>query len=664
MHLRERESIPWQKIITEAGPRTDEEAYFRAFTDTAIKLALKEREKEKCDHALLQLGMEACLIRSKFAEALEISNGIESVEVLSLRAVALSVISDAQGLAKVFTIMEKLVNEESSPSDQIRLATTKVFLAAAERDTSVIICFMEFDNLLDTYPDQVENPLTETMYTLYVVGNLLNIIGQMHRAERIAESLEEMAKSRGHRLFLALAENLLGTTHGLLGDYAKAEEHFQRLYELSKLLSFKLGIAVAMNNLGKIKLGLIELEEAFNYFLRAYEMMDMDAHKLYCLTNLGEISFLLGHPISALEYLEKAIQIDMLVGLGLVETYALKAIVHSRIGEQETAWGILRIAMQLAESSEKPKERVAVLHAKGVLMAGENKILQANDALQDALTIAKDNELLEWLIQIELEIVRINIGEFERTTEKSYLTLAEYHLENTIQIATEQELHALYMECLILRCETRLYRGKLFEAKGDLERAIVVARRLNNVEMERIISQRLEMLNVTREGGIQLRPELTSLIMDRLSAFRPMEHPREIPQPEIHSLIVIGRFSGLPEFVHHFDDMLKLDSSLLSGFISVITSFSDEVLGKSGLLRSINQEGFTLMLEHTPNRIVILVANQETFDIRFKLHKFAQMFESTYPQSSETIRPKDYMAAKALIEEVFLKKDEPSDFQF
>ncbi len=663
-HLADRKSIPWQKIIQRTKKKATKGKYFKAFTDIVIDIASKECMKKNPDSSIITLGMEACLNRSRFAEALFISSGVNYIEVLSMRAIALSVISDAKGLGEVYGIMEKSINSESSPSDQVRLSTVKVMLAAAERDTSVIFCFMEFDNLLDTYPEQVEKPLTETMFTLYVVGNLLNIVGQMHRAERIADALMNMAKAKKHRLFMALAENLKGTTCGLLGKFAQAEEHFRKLQELSEELSFKLGLAVAMNNLGKMKLNYIELEAAFNYFLKAYDLMDMDAHKLYCLTNLGEISALLGHPESALEYLNQAIQLDSKVGIGLVETYALKAMIHSRVGDQTTAWGILRVAIQIAESSEKPKDQVAVFHAQGILKAEEGDINLANEMMTKALSIANEKELFEWLVRVELDIVRINIEKYITTSNKKQLQIAEYHLSDLIQIAQEQEFQALYAECLVLRSEIRLCRARLLEAKGDLERAAGLARLLGNQGMIREITQRLETLEMAGEEAISLEPDIVARILDRASAFKPAIYPREVPLPSIHAIIAINRNSGLPEYVYYFDEAISVDSSILSGFISAITSFSSEMLGESGFLRSISHEGFTLMLEHTDIRIVILVANRETFDVRFKLHRFTKEFEAMFPSSEEIIEPAEYSEAENLVKGIFLKVEEPAELSF
>jgi hypothetical protein len=118
---------------------------------------------------------------------------------------------------------------------------------------------------------------------------------------------------------------------------------------------------------------------------------------------------------------------------------------------------------------------------------------------------------------------------------------------------------------------------------------------------------------------------------------------------------VLDRGSGLPVFVYHFDATLEMDSSILGGFISAITAFSDELLGDKALLRSINHEGFTVMMEYTSERIVTLIADEETFDVRYTLRTFGDRFNEEYPLDLDTrgIDTKEFYGADNLVKRVF-----------
>ncbi|MFW9768017.1 MAG: hypothetical protein ACFFEM_04290, partial [Candidatus Thorarchaeota archaeon] len=108
-------------------------------------------------------------------------------------------------------------------------------------------------------------------------------------------------------------------------------------------------------------------------------------------------------------------------------------------------------------------------------------------------------------------------------------------------------------------------------------------------------------------------------------------------------------------YVYHFDSTLEMDSSMIGGFISAITAFSDELLGDKALLRSINHEGFTVMMEYSPERVVTLIADQETFDVRYMLRTFGQKFNITYPMEITTrgVDPTEFKDAEILVKKVF-----------
>ncbi len=71
IHLRDSEDIPWENISSATKVKTEQGMdYFAAFTDAVIDLATKESMKEAPVDAIIVLGIQACLIRGRHAEAL------------------------------------------------------------------------------------------------------------------------------------------------------------------------------------------------------------------------------------------------------------------------------------------------------------------------------------------------------------------------------------------------------------------------------------------------------------------------------------------------------------------------------------------------------------------------------------------------------------------
>ncbi len=653
IHLKESTQIPWEEMDRGIKVRLDKgHDQFSAFTDVSIDLATKECMKENPRSDLIALGLQSCLTRGRLAEALFLSTGSSSIEVLSLRSIVLFVLSDSQGLGEVMKEMEKIVTDDSPPSDKVRLSTVRVLLAAAERDTSVVIAVMEFDNLLETYPDQVEEPLTETMFTLYVIGDLLRAVGQAARASRINDTLQDMALKGNHRMFLALSENLRGNICNLSGEVQDAEKHYLRVKEISEILSFNLGLGMTYNNLGTLRHNSLNLEEALEFYKKAYDIMDMDAAKTAPLANLGEIAISLGRYDEAERYLSEAIRIEEKTHFGTIEVYAWYVILLARTGRDKEAKRYLKITKDKIGESEKPLQQAAYLLAKGAVESSNKKWKAALRSYEDTLRLSRENNLFEILVRSELNLAQTHMQAYQDEGNEEEVSQAIYHLDDLIQIAKEQGLQHLYAEALLLRSDILRLAGKTLEAKGDAERAKSVAA---YVEDSRLLFQAENRLNLIAGKQItQTPPPDLSKKIQRVAAFKPTGQLKQVPRPSLYILLTLCKESGLSEYVYHFDTEMEMDSGLVSGFISAITTFSNEVMGKIGMLRSINHEGFVLMMEHTEKRIVTLIAEEESFDIRYLLREFAKEFESIYPTVTlEGIKDDTFNKADELIHVVF-----------
>jgi len=655
-HFLSDDAIPWDNLIKAAGKRTKKDvSSFEAFTDVVIDLASKESMKEKSNPSILRMGAEAGLLRGRLAECLFISDGSSDPDILSLRAICLFVLSDTKGIIEALKMMESEIGKNSPPGHQVKLSTVKILLAAAEKDTSVITCIMEFDNLLEAYPEQVEKPTIETMFALYVVGFLLREVGQLDRAAHIVDTLEEMARSRNHRMMLALVENLRGNICSFRGEFDRAKEHYLRLQSASAKLSFDLGHAMALNNLGNLMLSMLKLEEAFGYLDGALELMQVEYGKIMPLTNLGELSIIMGRYEDAEKYLTQAIRIDEKVKRGILEPYTWYAVLLTKTSRFPEARKYLKKAKAMAKSSEKPLEQGAYLYARGVYDTSQHKFAAAIKHFEKALRTAKDNDILELLVHVKPQLAKMYVESHSITKDPEDITSAAYHIGDLIQISKEQGLQDLYAEALLLRSDIMKLAGKRLEAKGDLERALSVASFTGNYRLEEEANIRLREVIAPEAQAMEMDREGFSKAIDRVSAFKPAGSLKQVPTPTVSALIAIDRTSGLPEYVYYFDTKVQVDSSLVSGFVTAISSFTNELMETQGLLRSINHEGFALLMEHTESRTVALVASEETFDIRYLLREFSLKFDEKYPtpEASRGIDSKDYDNADDLVKQVF-----------
>ncbi|MEM2143503.1 MAG: tetratricopeptide repeat protein [Candidatus Thorarchaeota archaeon] len=652
------EDIPWTEIavVTAKAKQRGAKNHFEAFTDAVIEIASKETMKPQPNPSIIAMGVEACLMRGRLSEALFISSDVNDIRVMSLRAIVLFVVSDTQGLAELLSTAESLVNENSDTGHRVRLSTIKVLASAAERDTSVIQCVMDFDALLEAHPDQAEIPMPETMFTIYVIGALLRETGEINRALRVADVLQEMSEKQGNRMVRALVENLRGNISNIQGNIKAAREHYMRFKQMSEAMSFDLGVGMALNNMGALALAALSLEEALEYFKQALQYMTMDTGRLTTLVNLGEVAVILGRYDEAEQYLRQAMRLDAKTGKGLVEAYAWYAIMLSRKGMVVEAQRCLRRVEAMAENSERTLSKGIYLLAKGIHEMCSGRIEQSIATLESAVRYAMHESLFEILVPAELELARNHVQAYAKTQHREHLMKAIHRLDDVIQIAKEQSLHGLFAESLVLRSDVLVLAGKGLEAKMELERAADVARLINDSRLETEAVERLKRFAGEEPSEDMVDQGKLSASLERVSAFRTAGAMKEVPMPRLMLLLVLNSNSGLHEYTYRFDPSIDLDSSLVSSFISAITTFSSRLAGDVGLLRSINHEGLALMIEHTQDRMIALVAQHESFELRYRLQQFAKEFDLAYPPRDdiEVVRPGEFSDADRLVERLFL----------
>ncbi|MEM3526527.1 MAG: winged helix-turn-helix domain-containing protein, partial [Candidatus Jordarchaeaceae archaeon] len=101
----------------------------------------------------------------------------------------------------------------------------------------------------------------------------------------------------------------------------------------------------------------------------------------------------------------------------------------------------------------------------------------------------------------------------------------------------------------------------------------------------------------------------------------------------IYSLYFIERDSGKCMYYQKFSGV-EVDPDRLSGFISAIVSFSEELLPKMGneWLRTIDRGSFKLLVERGKNVYGLLITEMETPELRMKLKHLVVEFEKRFSE--------------------------------
>jgi hypothetical protein len=108
--LIDDEEIPWSEIIKTYNQRRKKNVkLIDAFTDTVVDMATKESMKEQPSSSILVLGLHACLVQGRLAEALFLSNDSDDIRILSLRGIVLFVLSEIDALREIQEIIRSVI---------------------------------------------------------------------------------------------------------------------------------------------------------------------------------------------------------------------------------------------------------------------------------------------------------------------------------------------------------------------------------------------------------------------------------------------------------------------------------------------------------------------------------------------------------------------------
>ncbi len=97
-------------------------------------------------------------------------------------------------------------------------------------------------------------------------------------------------------------------------------------------------------------------------------------------------------------------------------------------------------------------------------------------------------------------------------------------------------------------------------------------------------------------------------------------------------LQMIHRLSGVQLFSHRFREDIKLEPTLISGFISAVITFAEELKPSEGkeIIKFIDRGDFVLQVEPGENVIGLLILSSKDYSFKEKLKILVEEFENRY----------------------------------
>ena len=219
-----------------------------------------------------------------------------------------------------------------------------------------------------------------------------------------------------------------------------------------------------------------------------------------------------------------------------------------------------------------------------------------------------------------------------------------YFVDNLIDV-THEIKHLIYIDAILTKAGYYRFRNMENEAEQCLKLGIKFAEENN-------FSDRIEELKIILEEKKSLIQELrgSRKLFSKIRKFSFGTH-KKIPII-LYFLLVIDE-GGLPLYSYNFSKKQDIDDLLISGLISAIINFSQEVLGKGvETLRSITHEGRAVIIERQENIMAVLVSDNETFESRLQVRKFLKEAMSKI-KKKVSARPINQEEFQPIVESVF-----------
>jgi len=270
---------------------------------------------------------------------------------------------------------------------------------------------------------------------------------------------KSMSLESTDRSILYSYHNILAGIFSDQGLYQQALTHYQQALPLATLLAKPFFISQTENNLALVLLKLGQTREATSYFQRFYQQGQRDndpSVQAVALNNLGEAALQSGDVSAA-------------------ERYHQQALALRGLHQLEASWSFLNLARVALAQQDGPR---AVLLARHSLQLRQNRhvLEQAEAGLLLAQALLQTGEL----------------------------TKADQQLQQSLQLATRQQAHALSLQGWQLQANLAQRQQKNAQAVVAMQQALQAQQQLADQRFNLTVAQQsAEMGVTTREMEIQ-----------------------------------------------------------------------------------------------------------------------------------------------------------------
>lgn len=550
-------------------------------------------------------------IYNKFKEKIDSTNlSIQSCYLLSLRDLFL--IDEFERTRD--SILELTENISEKKQKEFVILSIGEFSARTQKRPEIgykalnelLRYLIEIDDLASQFPFILDALLTDLVNFAYALADDTLKDLWIDSAIKRAQNYENFG-------MLSSLYNLLISLSLKEYNLQQAEENFEE----GKNYALKIGserlqaiLELSSAEMNKMKGEQDKALEIYQTLLDKSEISTPMQIEIY--ERMGNIYLLNDELVKADEYYTKAHNLNKEHGF----LFPMIEIVYGYINflKEDDKGESLEFGLQLAEEQFDFNSMPYYYFYKGLYHQKNVDLATAVGFFEHALEFFENQMIFEGILYTYAALADSYFEMFRITENNKFATQFLYFIDNLLGVTEELE-HSIFVDAIITKAGYYQYRNMEEEANKTLKIGIDFAERNK-------LDDRIDELTIGLEEKNALVQELrgSRRLFSRIMKYSFGTHKKI---PIILYLLLVIDEGGLPYYSYNFSEKEQIDDLLISGLITAIISFSEEVLGKGvETLRSITHQGRAVIIEQQDNIMAVLVAEDETFESRLQVRKF------------------------------------------
>ncbi len=446
-------------------------------------------------------------------------------------------------------------------------------------------------DLDDSYKEAILDATISKAFALSALGQIEEGLETCRKAEDMLKKHDLTTRENMARLAKVLTLQGLNTLHK--GDIDLAIEIYLQSHPLLEELGNRKSASAALHNVGSAYRVIGNLDQALEYVSQSREVSEEIGYTpniAGTITTTGIIQYQKGNLDEAAENLDRSISMFQEIGN---KVYLARSLYYAVIiaVNQDQLKKAERFIDQMKEIDAGVESLLINQHyrvAKALWLKARGDV----DSLEEAHQLFEQvvNEKITYFEVTFLSLLSLSdllLDQLKISGNEKIMGQIKEYAEMALEIATSQGSHWLKAETYCLQAQISLVELEYENAKRLLTQAQLIADEKGLDQLARKISGEFDELLQKEEEWTKLTMKRASVVervhaaqiderVERMAKIREAEAPM-IATDDPVQFMLMSAHGGFCIVSKEFQTTFNVDESLISGFLSAITSFSDEV---------------------------------------------------------------------------------------